>query len=50
MPRYSNFIKGKSMVVLGTIKPCLEAIALDAGASKQTQRTGFVKYNQKFCE
>ena len=34
MPRYSNFIKEKSMVVLGTIKPWLEAIALDAGASK----------------
>ena len=34
MPKYTNFINGKSMVVLGTIKPWLEAIALDAGASK----------------
>ena len=34
MPKYSSFIKGKSMIVLGTVEPWLEAIALDAGAAK----------------
>ena len=34
MPKYSNNIKDKTVVVIGTILPWLEAIALDAGASK----------------
>jgi hypothetical protein len=34
MPKYSNYIKGKKLTVMGTIKPWLEAIALDAGAAK----------------
>ena len=34
MPKYSNFIKDKTMTVIGTIDPWLEAIALDAGAKK----------------
>ncbi len=34
MAQYSPLIKDKSMLVVGTIKPWLEAIALDAGASK----------------
>ncbi len=34
MPKYSNFIKDKILVVIGTVKPWLEAIALDAGAGK----------------
>ena len=34
MPKYSNYLKGKTLTVIGTIKPWLEAIALDAGASK----------------
>jgi hypothetical protein len=34
MPKYSDYIKGKKLVVIGTEKPWLEAIALDAGAAK----------------
>ena len=34
MPKYSDYIKGKLMVVIGTIRPWLEAISLDTGARK----------------
>jgi hypothetical protein len=34
MPKYSNYVKDKTMAVIGTQQPWLEAIALDTGAKK----------------
>ena len=51
MPKYSNYIKNKSMIVIGTIYPWLEAIALDAGASRVvTLDYTRKKYEQKDME